>query len=237
MSYAFKTAQGAWIEIVGDTLLPGFGEDGAAVLVSPGFVASWNDATRAARAVVAVAETAAPTDPTVTVTGSTVADVAGVPTRAWQTASKLLADLKAERTAAADAWYQTLRHAPMSWDFAAIAGKDDAGAGTGAAGVQTLQMSDDDQSNWQAVTIAAQLAVAGGQGAAILPLKTTANVWVQTTNAQVLQVMALGDGVQPGAYARAFAMLQRVGAIKLAIARAASKAAVAAIDVTAGYPA
>lgn len=231
MTYCLLIAPATWLEIAGPNVeLPGR-------TVSEAWVAGLSDAERAELGFVATVETDPPTDPTLTVTGNSVTDVAGVPTRTWRTSTKLLADLKAERTAAADAYYQAVRRTPMSWDFATIAGKDDLGASTGAAGVQTLQMGDSDQANWQAVTIAASMAVQAGQGAALLPLKTTANVWVQTTNAQVLQVLATGDGTQVSAYQRAFAMLQRVGAIKLAIAKATAKAAAAAIDVTAGYPA
>lgn len=242
MTYAFKTEAGAWIEVRGDTWLPGFGEataDGVRhdVLVSEAWAASLSPQVRAARGLVDVVETDPPADVTVTVTGDTVIDVDGVPTRSWTTATRLLADIKAQRLRAAQAWHDQLRIAPMTWDFGATAAKDDAGVSAGAAGVQQLQLTPDAQADWQAVTQAAALAVANGQGATILPLRTLGNVWVQTSCDQVLQVFAVGDGVQPAAFTRILGMRQRLGAIKAAIAGANTKAACAAIDITAGYPA
>lgn len=90
MTFAFKPAGGAWIEIAGDTLLPGFGEpDGDDVrhdvMVSEAFVASLSGAVRAARGLVAVVEPDRPVG--MVITGQSIVDVNGVPTRQYQTAN------------------------------------------------------------------------------------------------------------------------------------------------------
>jgi hypothetical protein len=142
---------------------------------------------------------------------------------------------------AAQIEYDQRRQSPMTWDFAAIEAKDDTGASHGAAGVQTLQMRDTpdnpDQKNWQSAALSASVAVMAGQAATPVPLKTSANVWVQTTAQQALQVLIAGDGTQSGAFGRGLDMLRRYGALKAQINAAADTPAVMAIDLTAGWPA
>ncbi|MFN3585198.1 hypothetical protein [Phenylobacterium sp.] len=157
-----------------------------------------------------------------------------------------LAEKAALKRAAAEAYYNQVRQTPMTWDFGQIEALDDDGVSAGAAGVQTLQMRDDpyngqdDLKNWLSVGAGAITALLGSAPTTLQPLKTTANVWVQTTAAQALTVLVTGDGVQLSALQRGYVMLQTFGAIKKAIAdalEAEDEQALDAIDVTAGYPA
>ena len=153
-----------------------------------------------------------------------------------------LEDIRAARRAAAEAHYQAARQSPMVWDFGETEALDDFGASVGPAGVQTLQMRDephlgkDDVKNWLGVGAGAITAMIGGAPTLLQPLKTTANVWVQTTAAQALAALVTGDGVQLSALQRGYAMLQAFGAVKRAIEDAEDETALAAVDVTAGYP-
>ena len=168
-------------------------------------------------------------------------DDPGTPTRwaAWTIYS--LSDLQADKLAAALTAYDTHSQNPFSWNFGTIEATNDAGVSQGAAGVQTLQMRDDatsnDVQNWLGAQVGALTALLGGQGTVVLPLKTTANLWVQTTCAQVCQVLASGDGAQVPMLARQQMMLARVGALKSAIAAATDITTLDAIDVTGGWPA
>lgn len=172
-----------------------------------------------------------------------IGDLYDEQTGAFVTPPTALETLKAARLAEAEAYYNEVRQTPMAWDFGDTLALDDDGAPAGPAGVQTLQMRDDpyagqdDLKNWLSVGAGAITALLGAQPNAPHPMKTTANVWVQTTAAQALAVLVSGDGVQVSALQRGYAMLQRHGAIKKAIREAVDAAALAAIDVTAGYPA
>lgn len=152
-----------------------------------------------------------------------------------------LAEVQAQRRAAADAEYAVRRQGPMSWDFGATVALDDAGVDHGPAGVQQLQMrdssTDNDLMNWLAAAQGASVLVAVGAGATLSPLKTAANLWVQASADQVLDVLIKGDGAQVSALERGRLMLQRFGALKAAITAATDTAAALAIDVTAGWPA
>lgn len=158
-----------------------------------------------------------------------------------QTVAPTLADAKAQQLAAAAAQYDVHRQSPMPWNFGSVQAKDDAGLSQGAAGVQTLQMRNtaqqDDVKNWLAAAQGAAAMVSAGAGASLLPLKTTANLWVQTTAAEVLQALVTGDGTQTPALARGQAMLAAYGVLKHQITASATAAAALAIDVTAGWPA
>jgi hypothetical protein len=92
MTYAWKAADGRWIEVVGETTLPNAHSDGDWT-IRDSFVASFDDAWRAAQGFVAVVEVAQPLG--VVVTGSTVIDNGGVPTRHW-----LVEGLSADQLAA-----------------------------------------------------------------------------------------------------------------------------------------
>ena len=83
MSFAFKPPGGDWIEISeAGTLLPGGGETGEDVRLSHAFVLSLSPVQRLARGFYEVGETVPP-DGWV---GWTIADVDGLPVRAWQVA-------------------------------------------------------------------------------------------------------------------------------------------------------
>lgn len=144
---------------------------------------------------------------------------------------------RARQVAAAQAQYDSHRQSPMTWDFGAIHAADDAGTDLGPAGAQQLQMADASAKDWLAVTQTAALLASTGSGATVIPLRTVANVWVQTPASAVLAVFAAGDGTQVSAFQRQLAMRQRFGALKAAINAAADASACLAIDVTAGWPA
>lgn len=155
-----------------------------------------------------------------------------------------VAALLAARLDAAAAAYETERTKPFAWDFGTLAALYDDGSAAGAAGEQTLQMRDEpdhpDQANWTKLLTGVTLALMGGGGALVFPMKTSANVWVQTTAADVAKVLAQGDGVKVSALQRGQTQLQRFGLIKQelrALADADDAEGLRAYDVAAGYPA
>lgn len=245
MSFSWWHADGgAWIEIIGETVLPGAAEGGGDWRVYPSFVANLRDNLGPeAWAALGFAETVETPQPTgVRVLGRTITDVDGAPTETWQTEPLTLADLKAQALAAIDAEYEARRTNPMPWNFGATAALNDLGWDQGPAGVQTLQMREsprDDLKNWLAVAAGASAAVAGGAPGLVMPIKVTANVWVQTTAAQLVQVLISGDGVQLSALQRGTAMLQRYGQLKAQNAVAEDAQAVAAVlnSLSEGWPA
>lgn len=187
-----------------------------------------------------IAETEKPTSWAVQVTGSAVNDNAGVPTRVWLTEALDIETVRNRLLEAAAIEYAAHRQRPVAWDFGTVEALDDNDVSVGAAGQQTLQMRDDaiqnDLQNWLAANAAAMAAVAAGLPDLVQPLKTTANVWVQTTAAQVVQVLVTGDGVQVSAFQMGAAHLKAFGALKKAINTAADIEALASIDPTVGWP-
>jgi len=190
--------------------------------------------------IVLIEDTDPPEDWTLRVTGHTLADVDGVPTVVWLTEEIELADLLTDRLAAAEAIYDQMRQRPVAWDFAALEGLDDDGVSVGAAGEQTLQMRDsggkDDPKNWLGAAAGAMAAVGAGFPNLIQPLKTTDNIWVQTTATQVLAVLLIGDGAQTPVLGVARECLVAYGAVKKALTAAEDAQALAAVDLTDGYP-
>jgi hypothetical protein len=173
------------------------------------------------------------------ITGSVLFDVGGVPTMQYSFVSWSLAEGQALKLAQAIEAHDYHRQLPFQWDFGTIVILDDNDVNLGAAGVQHLQMRDDgledDIKNWLAAQVGALTALIGGQGAHVLPLKTSGNVWVQTNCADVAKTLAGGDGVQIPMLARQQAMLSRIGSLKKAIAAAQTYDDLAAIDVTTGW--
>lgn len=141
---------------------------------------------------------------------------------------------------AAEAHYNQVAQEPVAWDFGLIEGKDDHGVSTGPAGLQTLQMRVDpvagknDPQNWLAALSGAQLAIVLGAPNTLTPLKTTANVWVQTTALQAATVLALGDGsAKPSMLQIGRQRLARFGQIKAQLVAAAESEGATAADVLA----
>lgn len=129
-----------------------------------------------------------------------------------------LADLKAARTREAeDAYTEKLAVGyPVTLDGQA----------------ETLQLrNSEDRTNWLGLLLAAQAGVAAGYGAANYPAKirTTSNTGYTVTNAEAVGLMfdLLGW---------AASMFQARSNVKDAISAAANAAAVASVDVNAGYP-
>ena len=229
---------GPWIEITpyGDVMVAG-------AVLSANWVAGLSDEDLAAFGLerAEIAETAEPSGWTIQVTGSVIVDSDGAPMRVWETEGLALETVRARLLAAAASEYAAHRQLPVAWDFGAIEALDDDDVSVGPAGPQTLQMRDDaiqnDLQNWLAANAAAMAAVGAGLPELIQPLKTTANVWVQTTAAQVVQVLVTGDGSQVSAFQMGAANLKAFGALKKAIMTAADIEALAAIDPSAGWPA
>lgn len=94
------------------------------------------------------------------------------------------------------------------------------------AGVRSLQMRPEDRANWQTLQGAALTAVVSGQPGTILPMRAEDNWNIQTTAAQVLEVLAAMT-------AHGSALLFAGGAIKSAIRSAEDPAS---IDIMAGWP-
>jgi hypothetical protein len=97
MTFAFKTAEGEWLEVTG-ALLPGFGEpdpDGVrhGVTVSEAFVASLPPEIRAARGLAEIVEAEPPAG--VVITDKRLVDVAGVPHREFDSEALPADDLAA----------------------------------------------------------------------------------------------------------------------------------------------
>lgn len=255
MNFARETAPGVWAEILPPCVLHGLPiialrpdglgemievEESDDVPIEPGFLEGASADQLAFWKIAAIAETPLPMSPAVTVSGSTIADLAGVPTRSWTTTAIALEDLRARQLVAAEVEYNERRQTPLTWDFGEILARDDDGIGRGPAGLQTLQMRDsperNDLVNWLSAQVGAMTLIAAGQAEAILPLKVTSNFWVQTTAEQVIAVLVAGAGGQLSALQRGQAMLARFGAIKKALADATNPATVLEVDLTAGYP-
>ncbi|WP_392353046.1 hypothetical protein V8F63_09845 [Brevundimonas sp. LF-1] len=113
----------------------------------------------------------------------------------------------------------------FAYDFGATPAVDDSGAQI-AAGERLLQMRPEDQRNWQALQGAALTAIVSGAPDTTLPLRAEDNWNIQTTAAQVLQVLAAMT-------AHASAMLFHGGALKSQV-RAADDPA--SVDWTTGWP-
>lgn len=77
----------------------------------------------------------------------------------------------------------------FAYDYGETPALDDTGAEI-AAGVRLLQMQPEDRANWQALQGAALTAVVSGVPETILPMRSEDNWNIQTTAAQVLQVLA-----------------------------------------------
>lgn len=189
-----------------------------------------------------IARTAQPDDPTLSVTGYILADVAGVPTQIWQTVAKPLSAQKVDAERMATARYDTERVKVMPWDFGSTLALDDLGEPAGEAGVQHLQMREaprNDVAAWQAVALAASVAVGAGSGSTVMPIKALSNLWIQTTAAQLLQVLVTGDVGQLSALSRQTAILARFGELKASIAAASDAEALAAARaaIVTGWPA
>lgn len=127
--------------------------------------------------------------------------------------------LKAEKRAALAAEYQS-RIQSFPWDFGA------------PFGVLHLQLRDvTDQANWLTLQGKAMLAISAGQGdSALLPIRTEENVTVPVTAtvaAQVMDALSTFGGT----------MLAHRWALQDAIMAAEDEEALAAIDITAGWPA
>lgn len=196
----------------------------------PGWIEAASDDERAAAQAYALAIPDAPAG--VLVLGRVLVDDPEGPRVELEVRDFTLAELKAQALAEADAEYEARRTSPMPWDFGAVEALTDLGVSVGAAGPQTLQMRErprDDMKNWLALAAGASAAVGAGASGALLPLKTTGNVWVQTTAVQVLQVLVAGDGAQLSALQRGAAQLARYGELKGLIAAAEDAAELAAV--------
>ena len=151
-----------------------------------------------------------------------------------------LADQVSMKLADAQAEYDARRQTPAPYDFGDTEALDDLGTNVGEAGAQTLQMrtdgATDDVRNWLCAAHAALVAIVAGSPLAIIPIKTTANVWVQAPALQAQQALVTGDGTQIGALARGMALLARFGELKAEINAAEDAEALAAIDVSGGWP-
>lgn len=92
------------------------------------------------------------------------------------------------------------------FDFGATIALDDNGNEI-AAGVRHLQMRPLDVSNWLALYSVATVAVMNGQGATVMPMRAEDNWNIQTTAAEVLEVLS-------AAFARGSVLTMAGGAIK-----------------------
>ena len=207
MSYAWRTPEGDWIEIVGEVVLPGGGEDASDVRVYPLFVENLGPGVRALRGFVEVVEADPPTD--AHVVGRSVEDVDGVPTRAWQIEAFTLDELKAARIQAV----RDLR-----------ATKEVGGIVVGGTPIRT------DEKSQAKLNGAVSLF-------ALDPAKTQVNNWEAVPGVfvtlQRAQIEAIGLAV--GAHIQA--CFDRSADLCRAISEAEDAAAVSAIDITAGWPA
>ncbi|VTO10709.1 DUF4376 domain-containing protein [Brevundimonas vancanneytii] len=113
----------------------------------------------------------------------------------------------------------------FAYDFGATPAVDDSGAQI-AAGERLLQMRPEDQRNWQALQGAALTAIVSGAPDTTLPMRAEDNWNIQTTAAQVLQVLAAMT-------AHASALLFHGGALKSQVRAAEDPASV---DWMAGWP-
>jgi len=113
----------------------------------------------------------------------------------------------------------------FAYDFGTTPAEDDSGAQI-AAGKRLLQMRPDDQRNWQALQGAALTAAVSGAPDTTLPMRAEDNWNIQTTAAQVLEVLAAMT-------AHASALLFHGGALKSQVRAAEDPAAV---DWMTGWP-
>lgn len=113
----------------------------------------------------------------------------------------------------------------FAYDFGATPAVDDSGAQI-AAGERLLQMRPEDQRNWQALQGAALTAIVSGAPDTTLPMRAEDNWNIQTTAAQVLQVLAAMT-------AHASALLFHGGALKSKVRAAADPSSV---DWMTGWP-
>lgn len=164
----------------------------------------------------------------------------GRPKYAWPVVAMTNAEIRAARHFELAAINRAHQEAPFAWDFGDTPGKNDKGVSTGAAGAQTLQMRqappNDDIRNWQSAHAAALTALVAGLPDAIQPIKTSDNVWVQTTAAQVIQVLVTGDGAQMPMFRRQQLILENFGRLKALIESAGSKAQILDVDLEEGWP-
>lgn len=178
----------------------------------------WSDAERAAIGVKAIVEPDPIPDGKQLVSSSVVL-VGTIPTRQQVLEDIPLADLKAARVVAAEAEYE----ARIAVGYPVTLG--------GNAETLQLRPNTEDRTNWLGVLVGAQAASALGNGSADYPTKirTTSNAGYTITNdaAVALMFQLLGWAGE---------MFGARSAIKDAIAAATDAEALAAIDVTAGYP-
>lgn len=113
----------------------------------------------------------------------------------------------------------------FAYDFGATPALDDSGAQI-AAGERLLQMRPEDQRNWQALQGAALTAIVSGAPDTTLPIRAEDNYNIQTTAAQVLQVLAAMT-------AHASALLFHGGALKSQVRAAPDPTSV---DWMTGWP-
>lgn len=162
------------------------------------------------------------------------------PKFSWPIVEMTLEELKGVRLNELNNLFLLKNQEPFPWDFGSVEGKLDNGDSVGPAGEQTLQMrvdaTTDDVKNWLGAQSAAAVAVQLQQPDTLQPLKTTDNVWVQTTAAQVLQVLVTGDGEQISMLERQRRVLERFGAHKASLAAATTRQAVMDLDFEAGWP-
>lgn len=113
----------------------------------------------------------------------------------------------------------------FAYDFGATPALDDHGIQI-EAGERQLQMRTEDQRNWQALQGAALTAVVSGAPETILPMRAEDNWNIQTTAAQVLQVLAAMT-------AHASALLFHGGALKSQVRAAVDPSSV---NIMEGWP-
>ena len=113
----------------------------------------------------------------------------------------------------------------FAYDFGATPALDDSGAQI-EAGQRLLQMRPEDQRNWQTLQGAALTAIVSGAQDTTLPMRAEDNWNIQTTAAQVLQVLAAMT-------AHASALLFHGGALKSQVRAAADPTSV---DWMTGWP-
>ena len=139
-------------------------------------------------------------------------------------------ELQAAKVAQVDAERDRRQQLDFAYDFGATVAIDDFGTEI-AAGVRSLQMrTEPDQRNWMALQGQATAAVLQGSPETVMPMRAEDNWNVQTTAAQVLQATA-------AMVARNAQLLFFGAALKSQIRAAETAAAIAAIDITAGWAA
>lgn len=229
MAYAHSGP--AWVEITDDPatrVIPGKGkqmvetEPGSGIYeeapdsltIPPGWE---NDpAHRIAAGIVEVFDPPHPAN--AHVTGSTIVDIAGQPTRQWITEPFSLDERKAAKLSLAAATYEE----KLAVGYPVTLGGND----------ETLQCRNEhDRTNWLGLLIGAQTAVGLGAGASAYPVKIrcTSNAEYSVTNTEAVALML-------GLLGWAGTMLAAYWAVKDSIKDAPNGASVDAVDVSAGYP-